>query len=77
MSLKIEQKLDDFYFTESSPQIYTTGAHLIPMEIIKGDKKRYVWVVDEFEDDTYDSNGDLCSPTLYSNTKQNLLMDDN
>ena len=39
MSLIIEQRLDNFFFTESGPQIYTTGAKLIPMVIKKGNKK--------------------------------------
>lgn len=72
MSLKVEQRLDDFFFTESSPKIYTTGAHLVPIELLHGRKKMYVWVVDEFDDDTY-FNGDICSPNLYANTIENLL----
>ncbi|MDI6767602.1 MAG: hypothetical protein QME52_12340 [Bacteroidota bacterium] len=40
MSLKVEQRLDDFFFTESNPKIYTTGAHLVPMEIRRGKKIR-------------------------------------
>lgn len=74
MSLNVEQRLDDFFFTESEPRIYTTGAHLVPMEIRRGNKIRYVWVVDEFDDDTY-FDGDICSPNLYSNTIENLLND--
>jgi hypothetical protein len=72
MSLKVEQRLDDFFFTESEPKIYTTGAHLVPMEIRRGKKIRYVWVVDQFDDDTY-IDGDLCSPNVYANIKANLL----
>ncbi|MBU1153226.1 hypothetical protein KKB84_04550, partial [bacterium] len=49
-SLKIEQKLDENTFAESKPRIFTTGAFLVPLEIIKNGIKRYVWVVDEFAD---------------------------
>ncbi len=72
MSLKVKQRLDDFFFTESEPKIYTTGAHLVPMEIRRGNKIRYVWVVDQFDDDTY-IDGDSCSPNVYANIKANLL----
>lgn len=72
MSLKVEQRLDDFFFTESEPRIHTTGAHLVPLELIHGEKRRYVWVVDEFYDDTY-FDGDICSPNVYANTIENLL----
>lgn len=35
--------------------IYTTGAHIAPMQILNG---KWVWVVSEFEDDTF-RDGDL------------------
>ncbi len=73
MTLKIEQKLDGYTFTESKPRIFTTGAFLVPMEIVKNGKKRYVWVVDEINDDTYNDNGIMCSPNLYTSDKGNLL----
>lgn len=73
MSLKIEQKLDVNTFTESNPRIFTTGAFLVPMEIVKNGKKRYVWVVDEIIDDTYNDNGIICSPVLYTSDKESLL----
>ena len=72
MSLKVEQRLDDFFIAESEPKIYTTGAHLVPLELVQGKKKRYVWVVDEFYDDTY-FDGDKCSPNVYANTIENLF----
>ena len=73
MSLKIEQKLDAFYFTEISPRVYTTGAFLVPMEISKNGKKRFVWVVDEINDDIYDTNGKCCSISVYSDKKESLF----
>lgn len=74
MSLNAEQRLDEFFFTESNPRIYTTGAHLVPLELSDGPKKRYIWVVDEFGDDSY-HKGNLCSPNVYANSIKNLLID--
>ncbi|MCD6104815.1 MAG: hypothetical protein J7J43_03405 [Thermosipho sp. (in: Bacteria)] len=73
MTLKIEQKLDGNTFTELEPRIFTTGAFLVPMEIVKNGGKRYVWVVDEIIDDTYNDSGIICSPILYASDKENLL----
>ena len=72
MSLKVEQRLDKFFFTEFQPKIYTMGAHLVPMKIIKGKEERYCWVVLEFDDDTY-LDGKLCSPTVYADSSENLI----
>jgi len=72
MSLKAEQRLDEFFFTEIEPRIYSTGAFLVPMEIGNGIKKKFVWIVDEFSDDTY-FNGNLCSPAVYADKKANLF----
>ncbi len=47
MSLRIEQKLGNYSFTEAVPRIYTTGAYLVPMSIIVNGEPRYIWVVDE------------------------------
>ncbi|MBM4064648.1 MAG: hypothetical protein FJ266_03260 [Planctomycetes bacterium] len=73
MSLKIEEKLIGSYFTEIEPVIYTTGAYLVPMEIKVNEEKYYVWVVNEFEDDSFDTNGKFCSPRLLSCKKDNLI----
>jgi hypothetical protein len=73
MSLKIEQRLDGNTFTESGPRIFTTGAFLIPMEVTRNGVKKYIWVVDEFIDDTYDDKGVICSPSLYVGNKDHLL----
>jgi len=72
MSLRIEQRLDNEFFTETGPRIYTTGAHIIPMKIKIGQKQRYVWVVDEFKDDSYDEGGKICSPVVYSAKREDL-----
>ncbi len=72
MSLRIEQKLDNTFFTETGTRIYTTGAHIVPMRIKIGKKQRYVWVVGEFKDDSY-LDGKLCSPVVYTDRLENLL----
>ena len=72
MSLRIEQKLIDSYFTEEEPKIYTTGAFLVPMEIVVNGERSYIWVVDEFEGDSYNKEGKICSPLVFS-TKKDLL----
>ena len=73
MSLRIEQKLDENTFTESKPRVFTTGAFLVTMEITKNGIKRYVWVVDEFIDDTYNDDGIICLPNLYTHSKDYSL----
>ena len=73
MTLRIEQKLEENTFAESKPRIFTTGAFLVPMKIIKNGEKRYIWVVDEIIDDTYNKSGIICSPNLYTSDKENLF----
>lgn len=73
MSLKVEQILDNFFFAEAGPRIYTTGAYLVPMRITKGEDERYVWVVGEFDDDSY-YDGELCSPRVYADHPRNLMV---
>ena len=72
MNLKIKQRLNGNTFTESEPRIYTTGAFLVPMEVVRNGIKKYVWIVDEFGDDTYDDDG-ICSPNVCTDSKGNLL----
>lgn len=73
MSLKIEQKLDQHFFTQAEPRIFTTGAYLVPMQIVVDGKQRYVWVVDEFEDETYNDEGLSVSPNVYADNLTALL----
>jgi len=73
MSLKIEQRLDNNSISVGFPKLYTNGAKVVPLEITENGKKRYVWVVDEFCDDTYNDNGDICSPCVYSNKLDDLI----
>ena len=72
MSLKVEQRLNNFFFTEGSPQIYATGAYIEPAKIKVGDKERFVWVVSQFDSDSY-LNGKLCSPEIMSKNLNDLL----
>lgn len=57
MSLKIEQKLSRFQFSEKKPAVYATGVSLIPMKIEVNGVEKYVWVADEFKDDSFDLEG--------------------
>ena len=52
MSLKIEQRIIGNQITEFEPKIYSTGVHLIPMKVELDGKEKFVWVADEFGDDT-------------------------
>jgi hypothetical protein len=73
MSLKIEQKLKNSFFTEEKPRVYTTGAFLMPMEVTIEGEKQYIWVVNEFNDDTYGEDGKICSPVICTTQKKNLI----
>ena len=67
MSLIAEQRLDNFFFIDGTQKVYSTGVKLISMEVKKKNgKSRFVWVVDEFCDDSYDENGNICHPNIYS-----------
>ncbi len=71
MSLKVEQILDNFFFTEGSPKIYATGVYIEPAKIKIGNKERFVWVVSQFDGDSY-LNGKLCSPEVMSKNLKDL-----
>lgn len=73
MSLKIEQRLDGEIFTEFKPRIYSTGAFLVPMRVTLKNKQIYIWVVDEFNEGTFDKDGLMCEPKIYANEIEELL----
>lgn len=75
MSIKIEERLDNFFFAENSPKIFTTGAFLVPMKIRKKGKERFVWIVEEFNDDSY-YEGENCSPVVYADSLDSLINKD-
>lgn len=72
MSLKIEQRLLDIEFTEFVPRIFATGVYLVPVKIKVGKTEKWVWVAEEFSDDTY-YDGKLISPILISDEKESLI----
>jgi len=73
MSLKVEQILHESFIAENEPAIYTMGAYLIPLKINNGHESKFVWVVDRFNDDSYSSEGNYCSPNVYAKTIDELF----
>lgn len=58
---------------KNSPQIYTTGAYLRPLQIIDAEGKEcWIWYVEQFEDDTY-KNGDVYSPNVVAGSLGKLI----
>jgi hypothetical protein len=74
MSLKIEQILDGYTFTESKPEIFTNGVKLVPLLLNHNNKIRYVWVVNEFVDESFDSTGKTINPIVYSDSIKSLVI---
>ena len=72
MSLRIEQKLVETEITESKPVIYTTGARLVPMKVQIRGQENYIWVVDEFLNDTYFDDNNI-SPHVFSDSINGLI----
>jgi hypothetical protein len=72
MSLKIEQLLRDFQFTERCPRIYSTGVYLVPMKIQMHGKDQFIWIADEFNDDIFDSDGNNISAKIIADTVKEL-----
>lgn len=73
-SLKIEQHLRGCKFTEDIPKIYSTGVHLVPMKISIRGIDQYVWVADDFNDETFNSKGENISPRIISNSIEELYV---
>lgn len=72
MSLKAEQKLLGSQITNFEPTVYTTGAHLIPLKVIINGIEKYIWVVNEFDNDTF-INGENCSVNVIADNKESLI----
>jgi len=72
MSLKVEQKIIGTQFTEFEPRIYSTGVHLVPMKINVEGKEKFIWVAEEFENDTF-FDGKNISPRVISNNMRELF----
>jgi hypothetical protein len=75
MTLKTEQKLIGSQFTEFEPTVYTTGAHLIPLKIIVNGIEKYIWVVNEFNNDIY-CDGENCSANVIADNVEELIFQD-
>jgi hypothetical protein len=73
-NLTVEQSLRDCNFTEDVPRIYSTGVHLVPMKISIQGTNKYVWIVDDFNDDSFDSEGNNISPKVMSDTIEQLQL---
>lgn len=76
MSLKVEQRIENHQFTEFTPRIYTTGAYLVPMKVEVNGENRYVWVVEGFDEASYNDEGLNVSPNVYAEKISELLEDD-
>jgi hypothetical protein len=72
MSLKIEQILDNIQFAESQPRIYSNGVYLVPMKIQIQGVDKFIWVADDFNDDTFDSEGNNISVKIIADTIKDL-----
>ena len=72
MSLKEEQILRNYYLTEKQPQIYSTGVYLVLMKISMRGIDQFIWVADEFSDDSFDDEGDLIDPFIISNALERM-----
>lgn len=58
--------------TKGRPMIYTTGAFISPtMRVINGEEV-WMWVVEEFTDDSY-MDGKVCSPKEFAYSSDDLL----
>jgi hypothetical protein len=73
-NLTVEQSLRDCNFTEDAPSIYSTGVYLVPMEISIQGIDQYVWIADDFNDDSFDSKGNIISPKVMSDTIKDLYV---
>jgi hypothetical protein len=51
-------------------RVFTTGAYLVPY---KNEDGKFIWAVDEFEDDTFDEDGKCFNPDVISNTEKGLI----
>jgi len=69
MSLKIEQRINGNQITEFEPRIYSTGVCLVPMKVEMNGEEKFIWVADEFEDDTFFDGKDISPKVLAKDIK--------
>ena len=74
MSLKTEQILSNFQFTERQPRIYSDGVHLVPMKIKINGIDKFIWVADKFNNDSFDFNGNNISPKVIADSIDDLYV---
>ncbi len=61
------------FYEYAEPVVYTTGAYIQPIKIIKQDGREvWLWVVSEFDGDSF-WDGNICHPQEYGDTKYELL----
>jgi hypothetical protein len=73
MSLKVEQKILGSQITDFTPTVYTIGAHLIPLKVIINGIEKYIWVVNEFDNDTF-FDGKNCTVHVIAENKNDLII---
>jgi hypothetical protein len=76
VNLKNLEIMYNSQFTEVEPRICTTGAYLVPMQIFVNGEKYFIWVVEEFWDDTFNEDGNDCTPYVYSKDIDNMFVDE-
>jgi Fe-S-cluster formation regulator IscX/YfhJ len=74
MSLKTEQRIIGKQITEFEPRIYSTGVHLVPLKVEFDGIERFIWAVDEFNDDSY-FDGKNISPKIFSNKIEEMYVE--
>jgi hypothetical protein len=74
-NLQIDQVLQGTKFTENKPRIYATGVYLVPMKIFVKGTEQFVWVADDFKDESFDSGGNVISPKVIVDNVENLYDD--
>ena len=74
MSLRIEQILRNYQFSEKQPRIYSTGVYLVPMKISICGIDQFIWVADDFNDDVYDSKGNNISAKIIAEKIEDLYV---
>lgn len=57
------------------PRIYVTGATASPACLDVNGRKTWVWVIDEFDGDSF-LDGQLCKPVEEASSRDELLCDD-
>ena len=56
----------------TKPQCFTTGAFISPQSILINGETKWVWVIDEIENDTF-IDGDYVSINVIADTAEGLI----